>query len=123
MNLDTGAGNQNFTCSWIWGVSKGESKCPPFAKIWQDSVDTAWTITYTLDDEDGFYVAVESIIGITKDWIQFAEYDQPWTCANEESDRVGGGNHPCKQTTNKRLGFPQKADDIIISNPKDVTIL
>jgi hypothetical protein len=121
MDFDTGKGNKYFSCSWTWGVSKGSSKCPPSAHIWQAGESSAWTVTYTLDDAEGFYAAVEADLGIEQAWIKFGEYKEPVTCADDESDRPGGGNHPCRRITNKREGFPIKADSVTVSNPKEVS--
>jgi hypothetical protein len=128
LDPDRGVGNQFFTCDWKAGTATGKEKCPPQYKFWKNNV--AWEITYILDDEEGFFAAIEKDLGIMKEWVKFDKWDDEYSCAStgEAGTRPHpGGNSatpggPCRQFYHKRFKFPQKVDSkkITIANPKEV---
>lgn len=124
MDLDKGPGNKFFTCEWSASISaKHKEKCPPADKFWQ--LDQSWEITYTLDDEAGFYAAVEKELGIPKEWIEFGTVDKDYGCATDQSNTPRPGSsasRPCRKEFRKRFNFPQSVDKkkITVPSPKDV---
>ena len=126
LNLDKGQGNKFFTCDWTAGTHKGIGKCPPKDKFWKDN--QSWEITYTLDDEDGFFTAIEKDLGIMKEWFLFGKWDDQYACEDlgEAMPQPGSNSTtprgPCRKLFHKRFNFPRKIDSkkITVANPKEV---
>ncbi|KAI0120607.1 hypothetical protein BJ170DRAFT_600500 [Xylariales sp. AK1849] len=84
----------------------------------------AYTMTYTLEDSDGFYNELQSTYGIEKDWVTLGT----WSNANNKgcgSGSGGGGRNPnlskrCDDISIYYYNYPQVTGDISVSNPKDV---
>ncbi|KAK6223391.1 hypothetical protein LQW54_000509 [Pestalotiopsis sp. IQ-011] len=126
-NPDGGAGNQYFKCDFVETTGGGNDKitynpCPvPYKQI--DYV-YAYTMTYTLEDSDGFYNALQSTYGIEKDWVTLGTWSNPnnGPC----SGGVGGGgsgknlDKRCDEINIYYYNYPQVSGDVTVSNPKDV---
>jgi chitinase len=114
-----GKGQSFFDCDYTYGSDSGSSSCWGMPRFWDD--DYSYTITFKLHDEDGFFNAIAADLGLDKSWVKFADYTAPYSCASDFSDdRPGGGNHPCRRLTHKYHGFPMKADNVQVANPKDI---
>jgi glucan 1,3-beta-glucosidase len=110
-----GAGNQYFTCAFVSAYQPGVKttrithQCP----ITQKEIGYGgYTITYTLDDADGFFNDLQSQLGIQKDWVKFEDQYIPAPCF------VVGA--PCPAQGANRVHYPLAADTINVSNPKDI---
>lgn len=120
MDLDTGKGNQYFDCAWNYAGNghSGSGPCPPSEKFWDSGSElNDWTITYTLTDSSGFFAAILNDIGIEQDWVKFDTYQNIVGCTDYN---VGGGVNPCIGGVQTRNNFPMQADNVVVSNPKDV---
>jgi glucan 1,3-beta-glucosidase len=110
---DTGAGNQYFTCSFhVENVPKAGTtthKCPITAK--ERGFNPSYTITYTLDDENGFFNALQSQLGIQKEWVKFDTQYTPLPCTTPGTFCTTGGI--------SLKNYPMAAGSIDVSNPKD----
>jgi glucan 1,3-beta-glucosidase len=108
-----GAGNQYFTCAFhIVGVPGSKTtthQCP----ITHNEIgfNPAYTITYTLNDSDGFFNALQTQLGIQKDWVKFGVQYTPNPCTTP--------NSVCSDRGISLNNFPTAADKITVSNPKD----
>ncbi|KAL6801940.1 glycoside hydrolase family 18 protein [Trichoderma sp. SZMC 28012] len=95
--------------------------CPTVYKDGPDNVDWLHTqvpnTTYTLNDSDGFYKAINDNYGIEKDWIAFGDVDIKLTegCQFKEDIRECQREHD-----DWFWNYPQAASDIKVFNPKDV---
>lgn len=110
-----GAGNQYFTCAFESAYQPGVKttrithQCP----ITQKEIGYGgYTITYTLDDAEGFFNDLHSQLGIEKDWVTFGDTYTPAPCFVV--------NAPCTAQGRKSVNIPQAADTINVSNPKDI---
>lgn len=110
-----GAGNQYFTCAYVSAYQPGVKttsithQCPITSK--EIGYVAAYTITYTLDDEDGFFNALQSQLGIQKDWVKFDDNYTPSPCFNP--------GVPCTAPGIDLVNYPMAAGGIKVSNPKD----
>ena len=77
-----GKGIQYFTCNFWYGGKTKKGKCPTLKDTFHDTHDVAWTMTYTLDDEDGFFKDLETEYGIEKDWVKFGNIDDDYVCTS-----------------------------------------
>ncbi|GKT74274.1 alpha-glucanase [Colletotrichum tofieldiae] len=120
MNLDGGAGNKFFTCSWTIRTKTKTGPCPPSEQFWK--LKESWSLVYTLHDADGFYEAVERDLGIEKDWISFGEWHQgiDKECLDEPDWRTKTPKMPCRKMQLSKNGIPVKSGNVKVSNPKDV---
>ncbi|MBE3041990.1 hypothetical protein IMZ48_05290 [Candidatus Bathyarchaeota archaeon] len=116
MDIKNGPGNKFFTCKWKQIGEKTE-KCPPHTDFTEAR---GYTIEYILDDEEGFYKALEEDLGVAKDWVRFGEKnrficDPTWT-----NQTPGASWQPCREITYISKGLPLKADDMEVPNPKEL---
>ncbi|KAI8307653.1 Glucan 1,3-beta-glucosidase [Colletotrichum sp. SAR11_59] len=110
MNLEDGAGNKYFTCTFAEnGRNETSQKCP-FGN-WINTYDE-FTIYYTLDDETGFFNELQSTYGIIPAWVKFSEKIDQVTCT--------GSAATCTRTKYVYEGRPLPADSITVANPKDI---
>ncbi|KAJ0379859.1 hypothetical protein COL26b_002012 [Colletotrichum chrysophilum] len=110
MNLEDGAGNKYFTCTFAEnGRNETSQKCP-FGN-WINTYDE-FTIYYTLDDEAGFFNELQSTYGIIPAWVKFSEKIDQVTCT--------GSAATCTRTKYVYEGRPLPADSITVANPKDI---
>ncbi|KAJ5167058.1 uncharacterized protein N7482_005839 [Penicillium canariense] len=117
--FDNGPGNKYFDCTWeVQGRTHPKAPCPGPNAYWNE-VDETWTVTYELKDADGFYAAVETDLGISKDWIKFGESHELDSCAPDNSG-LPGGKKPCRKIYFKRKNFPVQSDNVDVANPKNV---
>lgn len=70
-----------------------------------------YTITYTLDDSDGYFNALQSQLGIQKDWVKFDDQSTLMPCFVV--------NAPSTATGIDLVNYHLAADTISVSNPKD----
>lgn len=102
-------------------LSSHPTTCPTVYKDGPDNIDWLHTqvpnVTYTLNDSDGFYKAINNDYGIEKDWIKFGDTDVKISngCQFEADIRA------CQRKQDDWFwNYPQAADDIKVFNPKDV---
>jgi glucan 1,3-beta-glucosidase len=116
MAKNDGPGNQYFTCTFQaihsgTGGNLGKPithTCPMTVKDF--GFNEAFTIAYTLNDEDGFFNALESQYGIERDWVKFDTQFLPVVCPQGASC-FGQGIY--------YLNYPMASDKINVANPKD----
>jgi glucan 1,3-beta-glucosidase len=109
-----GAGNQYFTCAYESSYQPGVGterithQCPITQK---ETRFGGYTITYTLNDADGFFNDLQSQLGIQKDWVKFDDQYTQTPCFT-----VGAS---CPPQSVGLVNYPLAADTIDVSNPKD----
>ncbi|KAK5157149.1 hypothetical protein LTS14_004667 [Recurvomyces mirabilis] len=110
-----GAGNQYFTCAFVEAYTPGiksetiTHQCPITQK--EIGFIAAYTVTYTLNDANGFFDALQTQLGIEKDWVQFGDQSTPLFC-----DTPGT---PCTGQGIELVNYPMAAGKITVTNPKD----
>ncbi|EON98175.1 hypothetical protein UCRPA7_6324 [Phaeoacremonium minimum UCRPA7] len=126
-NPSGGTGNKYFKCDFVETYGGGNDKitydpCPiPWHQI--DYVDK-YTMTYTLEDSEGFFNDLLSTYGIEQSWVSFGTY------ANVNNDACGGnvgGGGPGSNLDRRCDGidiyfynYPKVSGNVTVSNPKDI---
>jgi hypothetical protein len=105
-----GAGNKYFTCTW---ESPREStivqKCP----IDYDHITySTFTITYHLDDADGFFEELARTANVLPEWVDLAGWDR------EDCEQSS-----CPIINRERYNIPMENSSMVVPNPKDVALL
>ncbi|KAL7940236.1 glycoside hydrolase family 18 protein [Trichoderma barbatum] len=103
------------------GVPSNEAiTCPTVYKDGPDNIDWLHTqvpnTTYTLNDSDGFYEAVDGDYGVDKGWIEYINTDVKISngCQFEEDIKQ------CQRENDHWFwNYPQAVSDIKVFNPKD----
>ncbi|KAJ3573148.1 hypothetical protein NPX13_g4807 [Xylaria arbuscula] len=113
-NCDTSANCQD-------GLSTQDVTCPTVYKDGPTGIDSNTkvpNVTYTLQDSDGFYSAINTDSGIEKDWIVFTDID----VGKSNGCQYSGENvKDClKQHDHWFWNYPSSANDIKVFNPKDL---
>ncbi|KAF7854741.1 hypothetical protein EAF04_010309 [Stromatinia cepivora] len=115
----TAPGNKYFECTYYdfsegTGVNGTTQACPVARGV------NDFYIYYTITNSTGFYADLQENYGIEADWVVLTEVD--WNSSNcipvdglEELVVV-----PCVTHLEKWFGYPQMADSITITNPKDL---
>lgn len=105
-----GPGNKYFSCNLqLDDNDESHIKPCPWSRVDLASYDK-YIITYKLEDEKGFYSELEKTYGITPDWIKFGTDNKNNTCHSAN----------CTSTDYTWRNFPMEADNINVTNPKDV---
>ncbi|KAF5501368.1 Mutanase [Colletotrichum siamense] len=105
-----------FTCNFKGGTSTFD--CPNPSTLTGDSYTTNVEIEWTLTNETGFHAVLGTTYGVEPGWVKFAEQDITPYCAPQTVQ--GQPIDTCHAKLVKMDNFPQQADDITVSNPKDL---
>ncbi|GAB7334645.1 hypothetical protein MBLNU13_g06604t2 [Cladosporium sp. NU13] len=116
MTTNGGPVNQYFTCT-LQAIHSGTGgnlgkpithTCPMTVKDF--GFNEAFTIAYTLNNEDGFFNVLESQYVIEKDWVKFDTQYYPIFCPQGAS---------CFGQGIEYLNYPMASDKTNVANPKD----
>lgn len=122
--------NQYFTCTYSQaGDEKANGKCP--LSDYEVTQDRSFSITYELDDEDGFYKTIEEEHGISKDWVELRDILNDGNCDGVGFAPPGSNPRPvdtdpplerrqCVRVTQEWKNRPMIRSDAEVPNPKDV---
>lgn len=113
--VEGGAGNKYFDCTCEGYGPTSTQQCP--FRYTQLMGADAYTMTYTLKNETGFYEELQSTYGINRTWVTFKDIGGPKrTIGHCRADECGDG------TDYRWVNKPQAADSSLINpaNPKDV---
>ncbi|KAM0510822.1 hypothetical protein ACHAPE_010505 [Trichoderma viride] len=114
------------TCDKSEGCKNGygteEIPCPTVYQDGSDGIDWYNTkvpnVTYTLNDSDGFYKAINKDYGVEKNWIVFGDTD---VRVSNGCQFEGDGIKDCQKRQDDWFwNYPQASDNIKVLNPKDV---
>ncbi|KAI1874191.1 uncharacterized protein JN550_002770 [Neoarthrinium moseri] len=111
MSWPTGPGLKYFDCEMKEGGDVKMSGQCPLDFRWRD--EDFFTLTFTLKDKDGFFNELADKYGIQSDWVKFGTDRDVFTC-------TGTHNQDCSPWSRTKLNYPQKADDMKVTNPKDI---
>ncbi|POR35820.1 Killer toxin subunits alpha/beta [Tolypocladium paradoxum] len=122
MKFGDGKGNKYFKCHWTYQNVDESGPCAGMPHFWDYQV--SYSVGYELTDENGFYDALNTELGIEKNWVKFGQRDEPYSCDTTGDDywRQGQPTHPCRRIYHKRSGFPMRGDKnaIKVGDPKAV---
>ncbi|GJN82008.1 hypothetical protein PLIIFM63780_005544 [Purpureocillium lilacinum] len=120
MSFEDGKGNKYFKCHWRYGIVDDSGPCTGMPQFWKDLI--SYTVTYELQDERGFFDALEEELGIEKDWVRFGIQQSPPGCDTTGDDYwlPGAPIRHCRRIYQTRVGFPMRVDKdrINVGNPK-----
>lgn len=112
-NVEVGPAVKYFKCYAAEGllVNRKDAKEVDCADLPREYL-MDYTYYYELDDEDGFNSTLQEE-GISAEWVTFDK---------TSTEKVGCGDSQgnCIQVTYVYVGFPEKADDIEIPDPKEI---
>ena len=111
MAWEGGACNQYFTCHYEAAGTDVTGKCPLNLTPREESI---FTLTYTLDDENGFFNEIATRYGIDKSWVKWGDEVTQRSCSGSSPD------NDCEPVVQSLMNYPQAADDFDVTNPKDV---
>jgi hypothetical protein len=109
-----GAGNAFFDCYAAKGsMSERDEAGDKIDCADKPSGYQSWTYFYELHDEEGFTEALLKE-GIERSWVKWGEYEEVYDC--DLSPLPTG----CMRVVYMHRGFPRRADDIEIPDPKEI---
>ncbi|KEZ43433.1 hypothetical protein SAPIO_CDS4614 [Scedosporium apiospermum] len=127
--IDNGPCNKYFHCAMEEADQFLDEGTCPLGK-YDPARFSDYVVTYTLEDEDGFYRTLSEEYGIERDWVKFGEtleqqkcHTQPQQSDSPQHDGPGrrlSRRQECHSYRREVKNKPMKADDIQVSNPKEL---
>ena len=108
---------KHFSCvfSEMGAVRKIEAKSCPDLKASPSAADS-YTMTYTLQDEDGFNKTLSEMYGIDKEWVEYGVVESGHKCLGRQT---GDRDEPCINTQHTYRGAPKAKSDFKVPSPKE----
>ncbi|PYH90291.1 hypothetical protein BO71DRAFT_487248 [Aspergillus ellipticus CBS 707.79] len=104
-----GAGNAYFSCTpQIYEVNRTTTSCP-----WYEDSGT-FTVYYELTNATGEWTMLADEYGIEESWVRFGTSELDERCTPEMY------KNGCLSLDATSIGVPLKADDVVITDPRDI---
>lgn len=107
-------GTEFFSCTW----DNGNTGCPKWSSLPSDSYINDITVTWHLDDSDGFYATLSAVYGVNSSWVMLgtsSEEVTPPDCPREECQ---AGPRYTWTFNNYPVAVPK--EDMTVYNPASV---